>query len=96
MNAKNIVLLCAICFIVGAGGTGGIVYKLYLDAERASSAIIGQLRSEQQRSADINQSITDGITDTISKLGKAQGLSEKNRLLFGALRKIINALPDYK
>lgn len=96
MNAKSIVIGIIIGLVVGFGVTGGIAYKLYLDAERASSTVIGQLRAEQQRSADINRAISDGITDCLGKLGKAQGLAEKNSILFGQLRKIVNALPDNK
>ena len=82
--------------VIGIILSGSTFVKFWLDSERASSAIIGQLRSEQQRSSDLNGAISSGIADAIGKLGKAQGLAEKNSILFGELRKIVESLPDGK
>lgn len=93
---KNTVTALIIGILIGCLVTGFAGYTAYNDSQAKSSAIIGQLREEQQRSNDLNRSITNGITDTIEKLGNAKGLSEKNSILFGELRKIINLFPDIK
>lgn len=96
MNAKNIIIGIVIGLIIGAGCTGGIAYKLAIDAERTSSTIIGQLRAEQQRSGELLDSIGTGIANCLEREKRAQGIFEKNRIILGQLREIIKSLPDHK
>jgi len=107
MNAKTIVILCSICFIVGAGISAGVAYSIangynrQLDNDlRTSRAdfddLSSQYRAIEQSNIELGKRL-DSVASGIAEAKRLAGqLSIEGESVVGQIRRVIENLRKIK